>query len=104
MPKIFKPQNEFGNTLVDITKIGYNNDNQFNEDFINIETEIKSEEEARTKADSILKDNIDAEVSRAQEVENEFNTRITTLETNKPTIISVPGQTITNPTEITMGE
>ena len=198
MPKIYKPLNEKGNALVDITNIGYNTGNDFNEDFISIETEIKSEEEARTEADNVLQDNIDAEVSRAtgaesqldtrisdlensvikiiesdsyinannteankvnltvnvstgnnnssvsstdeentltrvkdvnaaitlnrattkenelnaaittevsraQGVENEFNTRITTLETNEPKIISVTGQTITNPTEITLG-
>lgn len=88
MPKIYKPQNELGNTLVDITKVGYNSDNSFNADFVSIENEINSEETARIAADTTLQENIDNERTRAQAAETTLQSNIeaeTTRATGKET-------------------
>ena len=88
MSKIYKPQNELGNTLVDITKVGYNSDNSFNADFVSIENEINSEETARIAADTTLQENIDNETTRAQAAETTLQSNIeaeTTRATGKET-------------------
>lgn len=88
MPKIYKPQNELGNTLIDITKVGYNSDNSFNADFVSIENEINSEETARIAADTTLQENIDNERTRAQAAETTLQSNIeaeTTRATGKET-------------------
>lgn len=88
MPKIYKPQNELGNTLVDITKVGYNSDNSFNTDFVSIENEINLEETARIAADTTLQENIDNETTRAQAAETTLQSNIeaeTTRATGKET-------------------
>lgn len=76
MSKIYKPQNELGNTLVDISNIGYNAGNEFEEGFISIEDKITTEETARTAADTQLQTNINNEVTRATEAESALDTKI----------------------------
>ena len=76
MPKIYKPQNELGNNLVDITKIGYNDGNEFEEGFTTIENKIQLEEERATAEEEKLQQAIDAEKTRATEAETQLQTNI----------------------------